>query len=277
MTVLAPPPPRRATWLHLLGAFVRRDAAMTWSYRLPFAMGLLQSLLSLLMLYFLGRLVGRHVGTEGLVGGYFAFAVVGTTMLAVFTATMLAVSQRLRTDQTTGTLEVLFTMPPSPIVSILGGALFPVVYAMAGSLITLLVAFTLGMQAKVTVASAFAGLATLVGALVFYGAVGVAFGAFVLVFKRGDTLTALATGALTLLGGVYYPLSVMPRALRALADVLPFTWAVSALRSTLLGGTVPAGRLGLLWLSALVTVPLSLWIFGLALKNVRTKGTLGQY
>jgi ABC-2 type transport system permease protein len=265
--------------LAVLAAFVRRDWTIAWSYRLPFVLGLGQGFATVGFLYFLSRLVGAHIDTSsgGLHGGYFAFSVLGTALLAFFSVTLTAFAQRLRSDQTAGTLEVLFTMPPRPTLSVLGSASYQLLYATIGNLLSILMAVAVGMRFSTTVDGGFlAGCAVLVSFALFC-AVGIAFAAFVVVFKRGETLTAIGTSALMLVGGVYYPISLMPGPLRILAEVLPFTWALEILRSSLLSSSLLWARFGELCAATAVLVPFSLWLFTVALDRARRMGTLGQY
>lgn len=269
--------PRPAGWWSVLGAFLRRDLAVAVSYRLSFVLGFGQSILSLVMLYFLGRLVGPRLGTVTTHGTYFDFAVIGSTLLAVFSSSLVAVSQRLRTDQATGTLEVLFTMPYRPSLMVLCSAAYQTLYAAAGALVTAVIAVGLGLRLRVSGASALVAVAGFLLALSFFVALGVALAAYVLIFKRGETVTSIAMAAISVLGGVYYPVSLLPGGLRAVADVLPFTWVVTVLRQSLLAADVPIGRLGLLAATDLVTVPLALALFGAALRHAQRRGSLGQY
>lgn len=262
-----------------LWAFLRRDWSIAWSYRLPFFIGLGQTVLTLGFLYFLGRLVGPRIVADahGLHGGYFAFAVIGASVLTMFSNTLVSVALRLRTDQTTGTLEVLFTMPPRPALTVLGSAFYQVTYAAVSAMLTVAGAVVLGMRFDVDLPSALVALAAVVASLVLFCSVGVALAAYVLVFKRGETLTTLAAAGVSLLGGVYYPVALMPRALRIIADALPFTWSVNVLRGALLGAQAPALRLGELAAAAAVMLWVSLWLFGAALRHAQRQGTLGQY
>lgn len=260
-------------------AFLRRDWAISWSYRLPFALGLLQTVLTLGFLYFLSRLVGPRIAvTDGaLRGGYFAYVVLGTTLLSLFSVNLTAFAQRLRTDQTTGTLEVLFTMPPRASLVVLGSAAYQVTYALAVGAMTIGLAAGFGMRLHVSTASVGVALATLVASLVLFAATGVAFAGFVVVFKRAETITAFASSALSLLAGVYYPIRLMPHPLRVLAELLPFTWALEAVRGALLGAELPLARLGELSLAAVLLLIVALWLFSVALDRARRSGTLGQY
>jgi ABC-2 type transport system permease protein len=260
-------------------AFLRRDWAISWSYRLPFALGLLQIVLSLGFLYFLSRLVGPRIGvTDGaLRGGYFAYVVLGTTLLSIFSVNLTAFAQRLRTDQTTGTLEVLFTMPPRASLVVLASASYQITYALVVGGLTVAIAVGFGMRFDTSAASVLVGLAALVASLVLFAATGVAFAGFVVVFKRAETITALASAALSLLAGVYYPVQLMPHPLRVLAEIIPFTWALQVMRGALLGAQLPLARLGELALAAAALLPVAMWLFSVALDRARRSGTLGQY
>lgn len=260
-------------------AFLRRDWAISWSYRLPFALGLLQTFLTLGFLYFLSRLVGPRIAlSDGtLHGGYFAYVVLGTTLLSIFSVNLTAFALRLRTDQTTGTLEVLFTMPPRASLVVLASASYQVTYALVVGGLTVALAAAFGMRFDVSAGSLLVALIILVASLVLFAATGVAFAAFVVVFKRAETVTALAGAALSLLSGVYYPIRLLPHPLRVLAEVIPFTWALQALRGSLLGAQLPLARLAELSLAAVVLLPVAMWLFSVALDRARRSGTLGQY
>jgi ABC-2 type transport system permease protein len=260
-------------------AFLRRDWAISWSYRLPFALGLLQTFLTLGFLYFLSRLVGPRIGVAdgSLHGGYFAYVVLGTTLLSIFSVNLTAFAQRLRTDQTTGTLEVLFTMPPRASLVVLASASYQITYALVVGGLTVALAVGFGMRFEASAGSVLVALATLVASLVLFAATGVAFAGFVVVFKRAETVTALATAALSLLAGVYYPIELMPHPLRVLADVIPLTWALQVVRGALLGAQLPLARLGELSLVAVLLLPVAMWLFSVALDRARRTGTLGQY
>jgi ABC-2 type transport system permease protein len=262
----------------LLRAFLRRDFRMALSYRLPFVFDLFQSILSVSFLYFLARVVGHKVLAEsGLKISYFGFAVIGTAMVAILTVSLGSFSRRIRADQMTGTLEVLFSMPTPPSLVVVASATYQVVYALITAAITMALAFWFGLRFHVTALSGLVALADFLGALVIFGCIGMGLAAFVMVFKRGETVTALLIGGLSLIGGVLYPVSLLSTPLRYLADVLPFTWALNVMRAALLGGQSDGITLAEVWIVAVVLVPISFWVFGIALRMAKQKGTVGQY
>jgi ABC-2 type transport system permease protein len=123
------------------------------------------------------------------------------------------------------------------------------------------------------------GVATvaLVGCLALFTSLGVAVAAFTIVFKRGTMLLALVVTALALLGGVYFPIEVLPNPLEWVASALPFTWGLDVFRASLLGGAVDAAQLVGLFASSILLLPLALLVFSAAVTRVRRTGTLGQY
>lgn len=271
---------RRPSTMAVLGVFVRRDWAIARSYKLPFVMGLVQTLATLGFLYYLARLVGPRIhGAAGpLAGGYFSYAVLGTVALGTLTSVLTSMAGRLRADQTTGTMEVLFTMPPRPAVTVLAGAAYPVVFALTVAALELALATgAFGMRFSVDAASLAAAGADVVGSLVLGAAAGVALAAFVVVFKRGEGVTALSASVLSMVGGVYYPAHLMPGPLRVLAHAIPFTWALDGLRQALLGHQVAVGDLVALWVAAVVALPLGLALLHAGLRRARRLGTLAQY
>jgi len=272
------PSPQRVRARTVVAASIRRDWTIARSYRLPFALGLFQSLVSLAFVDFLGRLVGPHPGREQLPGGYFAFAVLGTVLLATFGVTLTSFAQRLRAEQTSGTLEVLLTMPAPARVAVLASGSYQLLASAVAAAGTVGLAVGLfGLRFHVTVQSALAAVAGTGAALVVFAATGLALAAFVVVFKRGETLTSMASSALMVLGGVYYPVSVLPAPLRHVASVVPFTWALDVVRASLLAGRVPLGQLAVLAVAGALALPGAMWLLGRAVDRARRTGTLGQY
>ena len=83
-----------------------------------------------------------------------------------------------------------------------------------------------------------------------------------------------------LLGGVFYPLEVLPRILQKAAQLLPITHALEGMRAALLGGAsvrelLP--QIGILALFGLVGIPLSLLALTLGVRRARVTGTLSHF
>jgi len=273
----SPSPWRRA--LAVVASFLRRDWATVRSYRLPFVLDVFTTFFALFLFFFLARLVdGADLSRfEGLERGYLPFAVIGMAVFRMVQSALTSFNSKLRTEQTTGTLEALLATPTSPRLVILANATYDVLRAALSGVLMVVLALTLGVRLTTDPAAlAVTGLA-LLALIGLFGALGVAVAAFGIVFKQAGGLIGMITAGLALLGGVYFPTEVFPTWLAWIADALPFTWGVDVLRTALITGELDTTRLLALAASALVTLPLSLWLFKLAVDKARRDGSLGQY
>jgi ABC-2 type transport system permease protein len=267
--------------LSLFGAFLRRDWGIAWSYRTPFFFSLIETFATLVFIFFLGRLVGHNVATSPKGGPnipYFSFAVIGTVLLALFNVSLTAVATQIRTDQTTGTLEILFTMPTPPWLSVVASATYRIVYASVTALVTLLLAALIfRMQYDTSTLGILVSIGTLLGTIAVFCSVGLVFAAFVVVFKRGEVLAGFVAASLSILGGVFYPVSTLPPVLRDIGNILPFTWAVEVFRGALLTHQLLLVPFVELFVFAVVAFPLAIVLFDGALRHARRHATLAQY
>ena len=99
-------------------------------------------------------------------------------------------------------------------------------------------------------------------------------------FKRGNPINWLFTSASLLLGGVYYPVSVLPDWLQQVSAFLPMTHALEGIRLAMLQGhnlqMLSTSVLGL-GLFTIIVLPLSLVMFQFAVRQAKIHGSLTQY
>ena len=113
-----------------------------------------------------------------------------------------------------------------------------------------------------------------------FSSIGILSATFTLVFKRGDPILWLFGGLSWVLGGVYYPIEVLPRFLRHAAELLPVTHALVAMRGALLRHASFAEllpQIGVLAGFALLGMPLSLLAFHLGVRWARINGSLSHF
>ena len=269
------------TLIHQLLAFLKRDYLLAGSSRLMFVWQVMSVTFAAPMLYYLGRLIqpatSPHLAAFG--GDYFAFVILGVATFGFLTAVMGAAAGTLRQEQLIGTLEPLLVAPVSYLTLALGGTLWTTLVAGGQALIYVLLAarvfgadFGHGALGPTAVA--------LVLSTGIYAALGVMAAAFVLVFKHADPLTTVFAAFSSLLGGVFYPTTVLPPALHSLAQVVPLTYTLRAIRLAVLEGYSFAAlwqELLILGLFAGLLIPLAGLIFRWAINNAKRAGTLGAY
>lgn len=266
------------TW-EVLRASLRRDWLTARSYRLPWVMEIAGTLFTLVLFFYVGRLVDQ-AEVEALAaydGGYFAYVVVGLALLRIVQSALTAFTTTIRQQQTTGTLEAALSAAASPRAVILGSAGYVVLRAMVTGVAMLALAVPFGLRASPSVEGVVGVVAGMVLLVILFAALGIGVAAFTIVFKQAGPLTGLLAQALALLSGAYFPLDLLPGWLRMIGEALPFTWGLDVVRESLLTGEVPIDRLSLLAVGAALLFPASLWLATKAVARARSNGSLGHY
>ena len=268
-------------FLAILAAFIRRDWAQAVSYRFPLLLNAGSIVFTLALFFYLGQLVDRSSlapTSDRFDRGYFSFVVIGLSLLQIVQTGLSSFASTLRQEQSAGTFEALIATPTAPWVLILGSAAYDILRAtLFGLLMLALSVLVFGATFEGDVFAVLIALVALIASLLFFIAVGVVAAAFTVVFKQTLALIGLFVTGLALLGGVYFPLEVLPGPLETVGELLPFTWGLDVLRSALLTNEIDAGRLLLLMAGAAATLPCAFAIFRLALTTARRQGTLTQY
>lgn len=261
-------------------AFLQRDWRIETSYRLAFLLQFAGLFISAVIFYFISRIFGE--AASGLLraygGDYFSFVLIGIAFAGYFGVGMSSFAASLRTAQTTGTLEAMLTAPARLSALILSASLWDYLLTTLKVLVHLGIGILLGVQ--LSLSNPLAVLLALTLSILAFTGLGVIAASFIIVFKRGDPVAWAINALAGLVGGVYYPIEVLPGWLEKAARLLPITYALQAMRKTLLMGAgvqdiLP--ELGALALFAGILLPLSLWIFRLAVKRARLEGSLTHY
>jgi ABC-2 type transport system permease protein len=260
-----------------VGAFLRRDYRVVRSYRFPFVLDTFFGILQLAVSYFIAQTF-LDVGSEDLGGApdYFSFAAIGIVMALVVEAAAEGLAEKVRFEQTSGSLEALMAQPVGVVQLCAGLASFPFAFAMVRSVFYLSIAAVwMGLDLGKT---DWLGLAVvfLLGATALAG-LGIAAAAAVLVFKRGETLSGVLLFAMTLISGSVFPVGVLPEWLQDLGSLLPLRFAFDGVRDALFTGSGWGGDALALAAFTVVGLPLAVSLFGQALQATRRAGTLGEY
>ena len=111
-------------------------------------------------------------------------------------------------------------------------------------------------------------------------ALGIFAAGFIVWFKQGDPITGAIAGLSWLLSGVLYPKEIFPAQVQALAECLPMTHTLRAMRLTLLADAdVSAFTDSVVFLTgfAAIGIPGALLWFRFALGRARAAGSLAKY
>ena len=258
-------------------ALMRRDLQLFLSYRTGVITTVLSTFFSLTLFHFISRLV--KVSTFPTPDAYYAYVVVGLVILQILTSTLGTPPNVLRQELVSGTFERLVLSPFGPVGSVISLLAFPLLMAQTMGLVTLAFAgVVFGLDIRWETAALAVPLG-LLGALAFapFGLLMLAVG---LLVKQAASGTSWIIAAISLIAGVYFPITLLPEWIQWASEVQPFTPAVNLLRNVLVG--TPLEDPALLEIArvagfALLLLPASAWVVGRAVEHSRRRGTLIEY
>lgn len=262
-------------------AFLRRDFAVETSYRAAFFMQFGSMFIGVASFYFMSRLLGSaaspYLAEYG--GDYFGFALIGIAFVGLQSLGLTAFSSAIGRAQSDGTLEAMLTTPTSVRTIILSSSIWG--FLMTALSITLYLVYgAVFFGADLGGANIPAALLVLALSTIAFGGLGILSASVIMVIKRGDPVSWVFSSVSSFLGGVVFPVALLPGWLERIAHVLPVFYALRAMRMTVLQGAGIA-ELGtdliILACFAAVSLPLGMLAFSRALGVAKTEGTLGTY
>jgi ABC-2 type transport system permease protein len=257
-------------------AVARRDLLVFRSYRARFFSQAASTLFSLTLFYYVSRLV--HVRGFSSPDAYYAFVVVGLSLLGVIYS-CFAIPTLVRQELVAGTFERLILSPFGAVRGVIAMTLFPLLYAAVLAALSLALACAVfGLQlhwGTVALSIPLMGLA-----LLSFLPFGLLFAALTILIKQESVGTTWVVAVLSLIGGLYFPLSLLPHWLQVAGRLQPFTPATAVLRHVLVNSplTEPLG-LSLLKLSACAALllPVSILTLAAAVRAGQRRATIIEY
>lgn len=242
-----------------------------------FLLRFLGILSELTMFFFIDRLFGHRM-TEPLIPygtGYFSYVVVGMVCLSFAGMGMAGLPMQWSKEQAQGTLESLLLAPHPPLLLIIAMAAWNTFMASLEAFLYILgalVVFGVSFNSVNLVSLAVVGFLT----VLTMNTLGLLDTALIIVFKRGHVVGYLMGLFWGILGGVYFPTSILPDWLERLAWFLPTTHAVQMMqtiihRGSSLGELLPQ-ILPLVVMAAFFLI-LGCWAMKQALRLAKIRGS----
>ena len=254
---------------------------MAVSYRLNFIFQMGHIFVSAFMLFFLSKLVGGAASDQlkAYGGDYFSFVLIGFAFADYLSMSLNNFAKNIRTAQLQGTLEALLVTPTSVATILLSSSLYDFLFSSLRVLLYLVVGvFIFGMNLQLNSFVSFIIVSVLT--ISSFAGIGFISAAFIIVFKQGSPIGLLVGILSSLLGGVLYPISVLPVWLKPVSHLLPITHGLEAMRRILLNGASlfeVGDQILALCLFTIILFPLGLGIFTHGLKMARHDGSLIHY
>jgi ABC-2 type transport system permease protein len=262
-------------------AFLQRDCLQAISYRASFTLKLVAILFWASIFHFLSGVFEGAVSPllQAYGGNYFAFVLIGVALVDYHTLSLQIFSDSIRESQMMGTLEIMLLSPARLSAILLYSSLWGYLFTSLRFflyLVTGILLFELDLGQANFVS---AGVVLLCSILAF-ASLGILLASLIMLIKEASAIPLFLVSLSLLLGGVAYPVEVLPSWLSQLSLVIPITYALKAMRHALLQGYSLLQlwpELSALALFAACFFPLGLLAFHLAVQRVKVTGTLGHY
>ncbi len=250
-------------------------------YRFALLLNIVSIVMGIATYYFLARLFGiKSIEMLNKFGGkYFPFVLIGISISNFLLTALGTFSGSLRGERSMGTLETIVSTPTKEALIFLGLSIWSFLFSSVNVIVYLLIGVVIFKFdfSKIDIVSS--GIILLLSTIVF-SSLGVLSSSFIMVFKRGNPITWLFSSVSVLVGGVYFPVELLPKSLQMLSKFVPLTYSLSALRKTIIQGynvLQLKNEIFFLLIFALTLLPLSVISFKYALNWVKRNGSLIHY
>lgn len=262
-------------------AYITKEWQIQLSYTFAFLMSLFAVSTSIATYFFIDRMFGRRITPDLAPFGasYFAYVLVGNAFFAYVGTALGGVSGRLALEQSLGTLEAILVTPTRLGVFIGVMAAWNTLCASAQVLVYGIIG-SLGFGVDFSRANWLSVVVVLGLVVVSFNSMGLLEAACVLVFKRGAVVAWAMNGAWALMGGVFFPVTILPVWLQRIAAWIPITHAIRGLQLAIYQGaalTQLRREVAVLAAFCVVLVPLGWRSWQWALRRARIDGSLAQY
>jgi ABC-2 type transport system permease protein len=263
-------------WCDAMWGIMRRDAILFVSYRTQLVAQFLGPLFSITVFYYISHLLtSKRIHSPG---GYFGFVIIGLVIVQILTISLGIMPVTVRQELVSGTIERFLVSAHGPVNGILGTMLFPLANALlSGTVMLLLAALVFGLPLASTAPLAIP--VALLGTLAFMP-FALFLVALVMAFKQISSATQFIVSGVAIVGGLYFPIALLPSWIRWMSDVQPFTPATDLLRHLLVGAPLMHPALvELLKLAAFAAalLPLGFMLLRGAIRYGQRVGTIAEY
>jgi ABC-2 type transport system permease protein len=261
-------------------AFVEREVALMKRYWLWEVVWIIYGIVTSLSVAYIGLAVPVISGSAMdpvATSRFVLYLLVGTIAWRFMGLVFENIAEVIAWERWEGTIEYTFMAPVPRLTHLAGMAAATIVRALVFS-VTTLFAVMLFVPVDLSHANTLSAVVMLgVGTVAFMG-LGIASAVFPLLWtEKGLQMAYIVQAVVLLVSGVYYPTSVLPGALQALAVLSPATYVIDGMRRALLDGADLAALWPLVWPALLVgalSIPIGLRAFLAAERYAKRTGRL---
>lgn len=244
------------------------------------------TIVSIAIYYFLSLQVQpSQIAASGYGTSYLAFSLIGIAFANYLWFCINRISHSMQSEIREGTFETIASSPIRMRSYLFGQAArgFLVgLYYMVGALAVGVYGFNAPLHFEP--AALLTSSLVLVFMVLSHLGLGIFIAGIVLVYKQADPVTFMVSLFMEFFAGALFPLQLLSKypPLAIASELMPYTYALDALRKSLIQGATLASQnilfdLAVLVVYAVILLPLGLWSFNVGYDRIRTEGTTSSY
>lgn len=262
--------------------FVRKDMAISLSYKFHFIFQFSQVFFAVAVIYFIGKMLGDSSDSAPLRqyrADYFSFALVGLSVNSYLKAGLVTVTNKIRQTMNQGIFEAMCATPTEYNWLLFCSALWPFLFETIRITFYFLVGIVI-FGLRFHQANWLGATATISLTVPIFIMLGMTSCSILVLIKRGDPINWIFSSMSSLLAGTMFPIDVLPNWLRAIALCLPLTHSLEAVRKCLLAGATIRQvyhHLAALMLFMLFLLPVTIIVNKTCMKQARKIGAFSTH
>ena len=234
--------------------FIKRSIVTLFSYKTALALGIVGSFVGLLQFSFMGKFLNDGNSFPALAaygGNLLAYLIIGTAFSSFLGVSLSSFSGTIRSEQQMGTLEFLLLSNTRLEMILLYSGLVNFLQALVNvALLLTIVILVFGIPMDINIPAATAAMILTITSL---SGIGLMSAGIIIVTKVGDPISWAFTSLTSLFSGVLFPVEYLPDYLKPISLLLPTTYALDALRLSLINSASTASIMPQLTLLAIMT------------------------
>lgn len=235
----------------------------------------------MLIYFFIDKLFGQRIVShlEEFGVNYFSYVLLSMAFFSYVGIGLGSFSRQLHSEQMQGTLEAILLTPTNISTILFSMTLWNLIIATFDMTIYIILGIFLFKISFANV-NVLSTLVILILTITSFSSLGIISASFTMVFKRGNPIGGIISSLEGLIGGVYFPITILPAWLQFMAKFFPITYAIRAIELAVYKGFYLSQlkeEITFLLLFSLLLLPLSLISFKYSLKKAQRDGSLLQY
>lgn len=256
---------------------LKKEFFLSFTYKFNFFFQFFAWFFTLMMWYFLSKIVPQESfkNTEG----YFPFVISGVSLQSLLASILLGNTSRIREHMLMGNLEFLLNILKKPYIFLISGFIYDFINSFL-RIFFIIIASSIFFSFPLKNFNIFLFFLSLLLSSISFSAIGNLSASFVLIFRKGEPFSFFFNMLFSLLGGVFFPITLFPKILQKISFFLPMTQGLILFRASFF----PVNNFKEIYLSLsyfilffLIFYTSSLYIFNLAYRYGKKKGNLSTY